>query len=60
MTATETKMGDPAEVAAVAVEQYRRTGWVRRHPLFTFGLTPLPLILVAFVASVLLLELVIG
>jgi hypothetical protein len=57
MTATESKMGDPAAVAAGAAEQYRRAGWVRRHPLLTFGLTPLPVVLATFVGMVLVLEL---
>jgi hypothetical protein len=38
----EAVLGQPEEVAASAAEEYRRAGWVRRHPLLVFGLAPLP------------------
>lgn len=40
--ALEAVLGRPEEVAAGAAEEYRRAGWVRRHPLLVFGLAPLP------------------
>ncbi|MFO0843887.1 MAG: hypothetical protein U0797_16070 [Gemmataceae bacterium] len=38
----EAALGRPEVVAAGAAEQYRRAGWVRRHPVVVFGLAPLP------------------
>lgn len=55
MTAIDTKMGEPASVAASAAKEHRRTGWVQAHPLIAFGLAPIPLAIVAFMGIIVLL-----
>jgi hypothetical protein len=47
------RMGEPGELAATAVAEYRRAGWVRRHPVLVFGFAPVPAALVAMVGYVL-------
>src|SRR5204863_3268813 len=39
------RLGDPAQLAAFAEQQYRRRSFLGRHPIFMFLLAPLPLIL---------------
>lgn len=64
MTTDETecaaRLGPPERVAAVAAAEYRRAGWVRRHPLLVFGLAPVPALVVGLVVPILVLELAIG
>ncbi len=54
----DARLGDPGEVAAVAVTEYRRAGWVRRHPLLTFGLAPLPAVVLGLIGYTLAFVLV--
>lgn len=56
MAEIETKMGEPGLIAHSAAVEHRRTSWVGRHPLLVFGLAPVPLLALTFVASVLLVE----
>jgi hypothetical protein len=48
------RLGRPAELAARAAEEYRRSSWVARHPFWVFALLPLPAAVVASVAGMLL------
>jgi hypothetical protein len=37
------RLGEASTVARHAAEEYRRSRWVSRHPLMSFGLLPIPL-----------------
>lgn len=50
-----TRLGDPAELADRAAEEYRRTRWSVRRTAVVFGLLPLPATATAFAATLLLL-----
>jgi hypothetical protein len=52
-TLTE-RLGEPAALAAVAAEEYRRARWTSRHPGLVFGLMPLPVTVFVFVSTVLM------
>jgi hypothetical protein len=52
--ALNSRLGEPAALAAQAAEEYRRARWASRHPLLVFGLSPLPVTLLAFAATLLL------
>jgi hypothetical protein len=54
------RLGDPATLAAVAAQEYGRARWVSRHPLVAFGLLPLPAALLLIVATTLLLGLAVS
>ncbi|OWK41745.1 HAAS signaling domain-containing protein [Fimbriiglobus ruber] len=54
----EGRFGAPDRVAAAAAEEYRRAGWVRRHPVLTFALAPLPVTLLGLVLAAVVLSLV--
>jgi hypothetical protein len=43
-------LGDPAQLAAFAEQQYRRRSFLGRHPIITFLIAPLPLVLAGIVA----------
>ena len=53
-TLLESRLGEPGALANQAAEEFRRGRWASRHPLLTFGLLPLPALVLAFVATVLL------
>lgn len=42
------RMGSPTELANFAAEQYRARSFFGRHPVFTFLVTPLPLLVVTW------------
>jgi hypothetical protein len=48
------RLGRPAELAARAADDYRRSTWVARHPFWVFALLPLPMAIAASVACLLL------
>ena len=48
------RLGRPAELAARAAGDYRRSTWVARHPFWVFALLPLPAALAVSVAALLL------
>ena len=54
---SNTRLGDPAALAEQAAMEYRRSRWASRHPLLAFGVLPLPAILLAMVATLLLFDL---
>jgi hypothetical protein len=47
------RLGDPAQLAAFAEDTYRRRGFFGRHPIFTFLLAPLPLLVLSWIAILL-------
>jgi hypothetical protein len=49
----ETRLGSPHELAAVAAAEYRKLGFLARHPVLTYVAGPLLLTPVFFVAFVL-------
>jgi hypothetical protein len=54
------QLGPPEQVAATAAEEYRKAGWVRRHPLLVFGLMPVPALVLGFAGTMLFFELVVA
>ncbi len=44
------RMGDPAQLAAFAAKQYRNRSFLGRHPMLTFLVLPLPLIVLGITA----------
>jgi len=52
--AVERKMGYPEDVATLAIGEYRRAAWIRRHPLLAFGLAPIPITILGVVLYILL------
>ena len=57
------RLGDPAQLAALAEQQYRRRSFLGRHPIVTFLIAPLPLVLagiVAIAACLALIDVVVG
>src|SRR5579884_1187941 len=53
-TALDDVLGRPEGLAEGAATEYRKESWVRRHPLWVFGLTPLPAALLGLVLYLLL------
>src|SRR5262249_34254084 len=51
-------LGDPGRLAVFAEKEYRQRSFLGRHPLFTFALAPLPLLVISWIAVVLPLFLV--
>ena len=47
------RLGDPAQLAALAGQHYRKRSFLGRHPIFTFLLLPVPLIVAGIVGFVL-------
>lgn len=45
------RLGEPAQLAIFAAEQYRARSFWGRHPLVTFGLAPLPLLVMLWIAA---------
>ncbi len=43
------RLGDPAQLAALAGQHYRKRSFLGRHPIFTFLLLPVPLIVAEIV-----------
>jgi hypothetical protein len=43
------RLGDPAQLAALAGQHYRKRNFLGRHPIFTFLLLPVPLIVAEIV-----------
>src|SRR5262249_30760865 len=57
------RLGDPVQLAILADEQYRRRSFLGRHPIITFLIAPLPLVLagiVAIAACLALIDVVVG
>jgi hypothetical protein len=53
-TALDDVLGRPEGLAEGAATEYRKESWIRRHPVWVFGLTPLPAALLGLVLYVLL------
>jgi|SRR5579884_1265821 len=47
-------LGQPEAVAEQAATAYRKENWIRRHPLWVFGITPLPAALLGLTLYLLL------
>lgn len=47
-----TRLGEPAQLALFAAEQYHSRSFWGRHPLLTFGFAPLPLLVALWIAVV--------
>lgn len=47
-------LGRPEALAERALTEYRKESWIRRHPLWVFGFTPLPAALLALTLYLLL------
>ncbi len=47
-------LGQPEALAEQAATEYRKESWIRRHPLWVFGLTPLPAALLGLTLYLLL------
>ena len=47
------RIGDPAQLAAFAAKQYRNRSFLGRHPMLTFLVLPLPLIVLGITAVML-------
>ncbi len=47
-------LGQPEAVAEQAATEYRRESWIQRHPLWVFGITPLPAALLGLTLYLLL------
>jgi hypothetical protein len=43
------RLGDPAQLAAFAAKQYRNRSFLGRHPILTFLIAPLPLVIVGLI-----------
>src|SRR6188508_1248821 len=44
-----TRLGEPAQLALFAAEQYHARSFWGRHPLLTFGFAPLPLLVALWI-----------
>lgn len=49
------KVGEPTQLARLAGEEYRKRTWLGRHPIVTFLVAPIPMLVLSWVLSMLLL-----
>ncbi|HTQ39893.1 MAG TPA: hypothetical protein VMJ32_12765 [Pirellulales bacterium] len=43
------RLGDPAQLAAFAAKEYHNRSFLGRHPIFTFIIAPIPLVLLSWI-----------